>query len=186
MVAPPPKSSKTKLYSIIAVALVVVIVVVVVFVVLKKGGSSGPGGNSGVSLTTYTSSDGTFSVGYPNGWQKKAATDGTGVEFVGPADQEAFEVVNLGTSPIGPAELVSAACSAGTQATGPTSVTISGQQWSREECNSAGSAPAHLVAEAVTHNGQAFLIVYGSAQANFASDQSTYYTAMEQSFQFLK
>src|SRR5690242_1842386 len=53
-------------------------------VVMALAGCGTPGGSSsGGSLTTYTSPDSKFSIGYPGGWQ--VSSDQSGVEFTGPA-----------------------------------------------------------------------------------------------------
>jgi hypothetical protein len=151
-----------------------------------KSLKSGGGSNGGTTLVTYTSPDNTFSVGYPTGWQTKSATSGMGVEFTGPS-QQIFEVLNFGAnSALSPDDAVSIFCMAiGTKTAGPSSATISNQQWTREECETSSGTIVHTLTEAVTYKGQLFQIVYASLKESFASNQSQFFTPMEQSFKFL-
>ncbi len=192
--APPKK--RTGLIVIIAVVLLVVIIGGVIgFLLLKKGGS---GSSSTIPLTTYTSPDNTFSIGYPTGWQQKtpSSDEGSGVEFIGPASQE-FIITDLGSvadlgGSLTPALLDSAFCQggagsgggAGGAPTAPQMVNIGGQNWTEEECdNSTGEI--HAAVETVFYKNQAYLIAYASPKASFGNDRSQFYSAMEQSFKFL-
>ncbi len=170
--------------------LVVIIGGVIGFILLKKGGSNGP------TLTTYTSSDNTFSVGYPTGWQtKQPPTDvGNGIEFVGTAGQMVI-VAHVGSAGDVGSEATAlfdaGFCNGNGQGggfggapTSPQAVSIGGQNWTQEECdNSTGDK--HAAVESVVYKGEFYFIAYESSKANFASDRSQYFGAIEQSFKFL-
>ncbi len=198
----PPKKRNTGLIVIISVIVLIVLAggtVGAIALLGKKGNTTtnqGSGTPTATSILptptqpavptgfqTYTGSD--FSIAYPADWQKSNDTSGgSGVAFIGPTGED-FTIVNLGASPLSPADIADAFCmGVGSTTAGPTTVTIGGQQWTREECaNSDGTVKA--VAEAIIHNGQGYLIGYASPTATFDSDQTQYFTPMEQSFTFL-
>ncbi|HEX6778892.1 MAG TPA: hypothetical protein VF099_11865, partial [Ktedonobacterales bacterium] len=70
----------------------------------------------------------------------------------------------------------------------PTTVTLAGQQWTREDCaarNVPGAPTLKATVESVIYKGKLYTISYTSSpDATFAADRSKYYTPMEQSFAF--
>lgn len=161
-----------------------IIAAVLVLVVLALAGCGTPGGSSGGSLKTYTSPDGKFSIGYPDSWQ--VSSDQNGVEFTGPANREDFKVSTYNDNGLSPADTINGLCNipgAASLTTNISSVTIGGQQWSRAECEFSNTN-LHQMIEAITYQGSDFVIRYESLDSAFASDQSTYYLPMQQSFKF--
>ena len=71
----------------------------------------------------------------------------------------------------------------------PTTATLGGQQWTREDCaarNLPGTPTLKAVVESVIYKDKLYTISYvSSPDKTFASDRSAYYTPMEQSFTFL-
>lgn len=162
---------------------IIMVLLVAAFVIIAGCGTPG-GSSSGGSLTTYTSPDGKFSIGYPNGW--KVGSDQNRVEFTGPANREDFVVSQYSANGSGPTDIINQLCSipgAASLTTNVSSVTIGGQQWMRAECEFSNTK-LHQAIEATSYQGTDFVITYESLDAAFASDQSNYYLPMQQSFKF--
>ncbi len=133
----------------------------------------------------FTSADNSFSLAYPGDWQKSDATQGTGGQFIGP-QQQLFLVARLACAG-SPTDFDNGFCgSSGFGGTGstPQNVTVGGQSWTQEECdNSDGSG--HAVVESVVYKGGFYYIAYVSDAASFAQNKTSFFTPMEQTFQFL-
>lgn len=161
-------------------------IITALFVVVMALAGCGLGGSSsGGSLKTYTSQDGKFSIGYPDSWQ--ASSDQGGVDFTGPANHEDFKVSKYSDNGQSPSDIINQLCSipgAASLTTNISSVTIGGQQWNRAECEFSNTT-IHQMIEAISYQGSDFVITYESLDAAFASDQSSYYLPMQQSFKFL-
>jgi hypothetical protein len=63
-------------------------------------------------------------------------------------------------------------------------ITLSGQQWTQETCDTLGGI-SRAVIEGVLYKGNLYIILYVDSPDSFASDQSNYFRPMEQSFTFL-
>jgi len=202
--APQPRKGRGGLIAIIIVIVVIVLIIGVVAAVALGGKkSSGNTGNNSSSTPTVAATptpsvpsgfqkltETDFSIDYPGTWQHSGSTGNA--TFIGPEGQT-FLILSLPDSGTSPAELDAAFCS-GTGTTGggsgfggapsaPTTVTISGQSWTREECdNSDGTL--HAVVESVVYQGNDYLIAYDSTKLTFDSDKTQYFTPMEQSFAF--
>lgn len=136
-----------------------------------------------------TSPDHTFRLAYPAGWQTQTSSQDV---FTGPTGQY-FEATNDG--PLAGAadmrQLVTGYCNGvspdmAINLVQTTTVRLGGQNWTRGNCD-AGKATVTLavIVEVVIYKGLVFVIEYGSPVASFASDQTSYYALMEQSFHFL-
>ncbi|HEY7350107.1 MAG TPA: serine/threonine-protein kinase [Ktedonobacterales bacterium] len=201
-IKPPPRKKKTGLIALIS-ALALVVLLGGMLLALGLTGN-GPFGSLGANLQTtptpttgpiptgfklYTHTDHSFSIIYPtaSGWSMKAAitVNGSGEEFDGPASQ-VVQVVNGGSaqsSDTGSND--DAFCVVfGATTNGHTTVTLAGQQWTREECDSFGGI-AHAIVETIVYKGQLYLLSYASTTGSFDSNRRQYFTQMEQSFTFL-
>ncbi|HEY7123544.1 MAG TPA: PsbP-related protein [Ktedonobacterales bacterium] len=143
------------------------------------------------SVTVYTSPTNTYQISYPTGWQQQTADGNPGKSaFTGP-DNQTFEVSdNAGIAGSDPADLVNGYCQAiqPGQAANPvqtTTVSLAGQTWTKGDCDEGTQSPTELVVEVVIYKGAVYQIDYASSTANFQTDFSAYYSAMEQSFKFL-
>ena len=143
------------------------------------------------NFTVYTSPDHTYRVSYPTGWQEQTVEGNSGkVSFTGPDNQE-FEVNDHASTPGGdPAQLITDYC----QAVQPdqaashvvgTPVVLDGQTWLKAQCGAAAQPATILIVEVVTYKGAVYQIDYAAPGASFQADDTTFYTPMEQSFQFL-
>jgi hypothetical protein len=63
-------------------------------------------------------------------------------------------------------------------------VTVDGQQWTREECDSPALG-LHAIVETVVYKGKLYLLSYTSSADTFSRNRSQFFTPMEQSFTFL-
>ncbi len=198
---PPPKKSKKGLIIGIAVVLLVVIIgCAVVGVLVTRQGSSTSSTTSGNAATATTAptatatasvpagfqkfSNDSFSIYYPADWEAKPESDG-GEQFSSSQGQ-VFQVnITAGAGANSAKTFDDAYCRViGKQTADLTTVTIGGQQWTREECeDEAGTF--HSVVEAVNYKGQLFSIAYLSLKPTFDLDKAQYYSPMEQSFTFL-
>jgi serine/threonine protein kinase len=135
----------------------------------------------------FTNRDKSFSIIYPQSWSSKSALspNGVGEEFDGPANQ-IVQAVNGGqNNASNTGSNVDAFCVVyGGLPQGHSTVTIDGQKWTREECDSFGSV-SHAVVEAVVYKGNLYLLSYAAPKNSFSSDRTKYFTPMEQSFTFL-
>jgi len=126
----------------------------------------------------------TFSIDYPSNWQEAKASAGSGAQFEGPEPQ-VFIVSDAGASGGDPALFDKDFCDGfGGKPTAPKQVSIAGQQWTEEECNSS-SGTAHAAVEATFYTGHLYVIAYACYKATFAANRNQYFTPMEQSFKFL-
>jgi hypothetical protein len=200
---PPKKKSRAGLIIGIVVVLLIIIIGGIVAVALLGGKkNSGPTSNATATVAAtatpvatatpsipagfqqFTSPDNTFSIVYPSDWTKDSSSEGTGAQFVGTAGQ-IFIVTNGGAGQGDPATNDAAFCGAlGGPPSAPKQVTISGQQWTQEECDNS-SGTQHAAVDSVSYKGNLYLIAYASPKATYASDNTKYYQPMEQSFQFL-
>lgn len=133
----------------------------------------------------FTSSDNSFSLAYPGDWQQQDASSGTGGRFVGP-NQQLFLVAHLSFTG-DPAAFDNGFCGSsgfGGTASTPQTVTIGGQSWTQEECDNA-SGTEHAVVEAVSYKNNLYYIAYTSDKASFDQNRTSFFSPMEQSFQFL-
>ncbi len=66
-------------------------------------------------------------------------------------------------------------------------VSLGGQNWTRADCDAGAQGPAiRLIVEVIFYEGRGYQMDYTSPIVEFASDNKTYYSAMEHSFFFLK
>jgi serine/threonine protein kinase len=198
---PAPRSKKAGFLALVsAVALVVLLGGILLALGLTRTGPFAPPGANHQATPTptpttptipagfklYTNSDHSFSIIYPNGWSLKPAltVSGTGEQFTGPASQT-VEVTNGGPNqPANTGPNDDAFCVVFGATTNPhTTVTIAGQQWTREECDGYGGT--HAIVETVVYKGNLYLLSYASPKDSFNSNRSQYFTPMEQSFKFL-
>ena len=207
----PPRKSNTGLIVIISVIVLIVLVggaVGAIALLGKKSVSSGTTVGSTPTKTTTASATNTptlpttaptasvpggfsqfsnsdFSIDYPSDWMKTASTgQGSGIVFTS-STGDVFEVGTIAGGQVAPTVFDDAYCKGiGMKAAGPTSVTIGGQQWTQETCTTTNGSIESVV-EAVDHSNKLFLIAYASPAPTFASDQSQFFTPMEQSFMFL-
>lgn len=142
-----------------------------------------------IGMTVYTSPDHTYQLSYPTGWQASVADGNPGkVDFSG--SNQNFEVNDAAsTTPGGdPAQLITDYCNAIGQNTSHvtgTPVVLAGQTWFKAECGDDTHPSEPLLVEVVTYQGAVYQIDYSSPAASFQTDDTTHYTPMEQSFQFL-
>ncbi len=135
----------------------------------------------------YIHKDHSFSIIYPGSWSlgPAATVSGSGEQFTGPAHQT-VQIVHGGstqTSDLGTS--VDAFCLTFALTTNAhTTVTLAGQQWTREECNNA-TLGIHAIVEAAAYKGTLYLLSYASPTSAFNNNRSQYFTPMEQSFKFL-
>jgi hypothetical protein len=150
-----------------------------------------PTNTPATGFTFYTSPDHKYKLSYPTGWQEQTADGNPGkASFSGP-DSQYFEVSDNAGIPGGdPAQLVTDYCQAvqpgqdSGQVVG-TPVVLAGQTWFKAQCGADAQPPYPLIVEVVTYQGAVFQIDYSSPAASFQTDDTAFYTSMEQSFQFL-
>ncbi len=196
---PPPRKRKNRLITLLSAAtLLALLGSLLLTLALTR---TGPFASSDINQQTtptptaalppgfnlYTHSDHSFRIIYPKDWQAKPATtvSGSGEQFTGPADQ-VVQVVNGGNGqPEDVGSSIDAFCV--TFSFGPasphTSITLAGQQWTREECDN--PLGLHAIAEATLYKGHLYLISFASPSDSFNSNRAKYFTPMEQGFAFL-
>ena len=175
---------------LIAAALALVILVGSTgFLIAKKATSYSPTIPAGYNV--FTSPDKSFRIAYPSDWQVSDAGAGTGVRFEGPAHQVVIVTTVAGLTD-DPASIDSAFCQGqggnggfGGSASSPKTVSIGGQSWTQEECDT-GDQSGHAAVAALTYQGNSYLLTYASPKASFNSNQRTFFSPIEGSFQFLK
>jgi hypothetical protein len=148
-----------------------------------------PTNTPATGLTVYTSSDHKYQLSYPTGWQVNEVSGDSGkVDFSGP-NQDFMVSDDAGTQGADPAQLITDWCNAigrtTSQVVKGTPVVLAGQTWFKAECGDDAQPSEPLLVEVVTYQGAVYQIDYTSPAASFQSDDTTYYTPMEQSFQFL-
>jgi serine/threonine protein kinase len=200
--SPAPRSRQSRLIALgSVVALVVVLGGVLLALGLTKTGPFAPSANHQATPTPttpaipagfklYTNKGQNFSIIYPGGWSVQPATtvNGSGEQFNGPANQvvQATHGGAAQASDLGSA--VDAFCItfsfSPTGTNGHTTVTVAGQQWTREECDNP-TLSLHAIVEAIAYKGSLYLLSYASPAGAFNSNRSKYFTPMEQSFTFL-
>ncbi len=145
-------------------------------------------------FTVYTSSNHTYSISYPTGWQAQTADGNPGkITFTGPNNQEFDITDHYGTSGGGQQQLATEVCQTMAdpgkpQTPGPvigTIVELGGQSWFKASCSADAQPSTVLIVEVVTYKGANYVIDYTSPGASFNADDTTYYEPMQQSFQFL-
>jgi hypothetical protein len=211
---PAPRPTAKKRRTGLMVALVVVVLVVLVvgvggFLLLTRGTpknstNTGSGGNGSRSATATSSvpagfqqfKNSAFSILYPNGWkaQEMPVQQASEEQFLGPAGAVTRSLkVDVFDKTRPPKEEDDALClgfsgNPTAQAT-PTTVTLGGQQWTREDCaarNIPGTPTLKATVESVLYKNKLYTISYvSSPEETFARDRGAYYTPMEQSFTFL-
>jgi hypothetical protein len=146
--------------------------------------TAAPTPNLPAGFQQFTSSDGTFSIAYPATWQQTTPTAGTGAQFSGPDGQQLI-VLNAGQGQGDVATNEAAFCrSVGGPPSTPTTVTIGGQSWTQVECDNA-DATRHAAVDGITYKDSLYLIAYGASSDTFDQNRTSFFTPMEQSFQFL-
>ncbi len=199
---PPPGKKKTGLIALISVIVLVALVggTLLTLGLTKSGPFAPPSANHQTTPTPtpttptipagfklFTNRDKSFSIIYPQSWSHKNALspNGTGEEFDGPSNQ-IVQALNGGKNdPSNTGSNDDAFCVVYGAITNPhTTVTIAGQKWTREECDSFGGV-SHAVVESVVYKGNLYLLSYASDKGTFNSDRAKYFTPMEQSFKFL-
>lgn len=201
--APTPKKRRTGLIvAIVVIALVVVIGGVGGGILLtRKGNTSNAASTPGATSTTASAATATagapagfqqfknseFSILYPKDWQPMTAQD---KEVFKRPNGDAGFVVQVSSQTTQPKAADDMYCLTANPTQRPTATTISlgGQQWTREDCGSVTLANQshHAAVESVMYKNKLYTISYTSSPADtFASDRSKYFTPMEQSFTFL-
>ena len=193
-----PGNKKPGLVAVIsAVVLVVLVGGILLTLGLTKTGPFAPSSaNNRTTPTTstvpagfklFTNQDKTFSIIYPEKWSVKdpISISGVGKEFDGPANQ-VLQVSNGGSSQSSETGTSDDAfCLVfGATTNAHTTVTIDGQTWTREECDSYASI-SHAIVETVVYKGNLYLLSYAAPKDTFNSDRTRYFTPMEESFTFL-
>src|SRR5579883_280824 len=140
-------------------------------------------------FSLYISPDRTFSIIHPTTWKPGATSLGSdGAEFDSPAGpSQMFTAVNQGPQSGDALSADDAFCASFslTGSPGPhKTITLSGQQWMQETCDTLGGI-SHAVIEGVMYKGNLYIILYVDFPNSFKSDQTAYFTPMEQSFSFL-
>jgi hypothetical protein len=146
---------------------------------------------SASGLTAYTSPDHKYRLSYPSGWQVQTADGNPGkASFMGPNNQY-FEVSDDASIPGAELDqLITQYCQAvqpgqaASHVVGIT-VTLGGQTWFKAPCSADAQPASELIVEVTTYKGSVYQLDYSSPGPSFLSDDSTFYTPMEQSFQFL-
>ncbi len=180
----PPRKRRTGLIVLISLLVVVIGGAAAAFFTLGPGSSLFAPTCSLSGFTAYNSPDKTFCVAYPTGWQVAPALQGSGARFSGPSNQ-LFSVSNVGAISGTPTSYAVAACRSLLGRVGQTTtVTLSGQTWTQMSCTINGSL-GRVIIESVIYKGDLYHMDYGSSTATFASNQSQFFTPMEQSFRFL-
>ncbi len=200
----PPKKSKTGLIILIVVILVVLIGGGVAAAVALGGKKGSPTTGNSNTPTTSTPTPGVtpspttpsipsgfqqfsnsnFSVIYPSAWTAKSDSSSNGGEDFTSTTGQLFQVLiePTGTQDEIPTYLDTLCSIFGTKIGSVTTVTIGGQQWQQETCGDNGTPDGTV--EAVIYKGQLYSIDYASLAGGFTTDQTQYYTPMEQSFKF--
>jgi len=193
---PPGQRPRRPRWLIGALALLVVVMLIAGGLALSLSGKFAPG--VGVSATAthrptptpttrlYTNGDGSFQFSYPSSWKAVAANVpyGKGTDIDGPGDRVAT-VSNQGPSQVSAGDTDDNFCHGFAALSAPHStVTISGQHWTMEQCLSLVQ-PLTAIVEAIIYHGNTYFIAYHSDNTTFASDRQKYFIPMEQSFTFL-
>lgn len=140
----------------------------------------------------FTSADHIYQIAYPAGWQVTNPYGNKAIEdFTGP--NQIFEVHELpGDAGNDPAKIANDFCQAMQAGVSPNpvqtnTVSLGGQKWTRADCDAGAQGPAiRLIVEVIFYEGRGYQMDYTSPIVEFASDNKTYYSAMEHSFFFLK
>lgn len=205
---PPRKRRAGLIVAIVLVLLVVVIGGAVGSFLLIKGktpnSATTPGADGGANAPTATTSassgfqafqNSAFRILYPTGWlsQQMPVQQGTEQKFLAPSGAVTRSLtVDVFDKTRPPKDEDDALCLGysgnPTAKVTPTTVTLAGQQWTREDCaarNVPGAPTLKATVESVIYKGKLYTISYTSSpDATFAADRSKYYTPMEQSFAF--
>jgi serine/threonine protein kinase len=198
-VKPPAARKRSSMIALVsAIALVALLGGTLLTLGLTRSGPFAPPGSANHQATPtsasipagfklFTNSDRSFSIAYPSGWSMKPVlpTSGTGEEFDGPSTQ-IVQVTNGGpnqSTDTGTSD--DAFCiTFGLTTSGHTTVTIDGQRWTREECDSYASI-SHGLVETVVYKGHLYLLSYAAPKDTFNNTRTQFFTPMEQSFKFL-
>lgn len=143
---------------------------------------------------SFTNSDNTFRIAYPSDWEQSDAAHGTGATFKGP-DGQTFIISNVGSTQdftdFTPARFDDDVCTGnegfdgfGGTTSSTQTVSIGGQDWTQEECES-GDGTLHVAVETIIYQDTFFTMVYYSTPSTFDSNRDLYFSPMEQSFTFL-
>lgn len=203
--APAPRRSHAMAWTIgsIAIALVVILAVVGGVLAVRRLGpqiahdAATATATVPANFTVYTDTHGQFRLNVPTGWSTTTQTDFTG--FASPSDDADFAISTVGVT-LTPSDMQSsadeffkAADSGGggngtySNLQGPTSVTVGGTTWTREEADLAvKGGTLHAVVLITNHGSGAFLLAYAAFSDVFASTDSNAFQPMLNSFQFLK
>lgn len=199
--APPLRNRSTGMTALVTVILLAVIGGGIAAGVILTGGAHpsqhAPGSSSSPpsGYQSFTNSDNTFRIAYPADWVQSAAAHGTGATFKGP-DGQTFIVSNVGGPQNYPANFTPTrfdddVCTSnegfdgfgGTAGTTQT-VSLGGQVWTQEACDS-GDGTVHVIVDTILYQNTFFTMVYYSAPSTFDSNRGMYFSPMEQSFGFL-
>lgn len=140
----------------------------------------------------YTSSSHVYQISYPAGWQVQPSADGgDNVSFIGPNNR--YVDVNDYADKSGGASLEEQALQACKGFQGDkdtdhvigTPVELGGQTWFKTQCNIEAQPATTLILEVTVYKGTVYTIDYTSPVASFDADDTTFYTPIEKSFQFL-
>jgi hypothetical protein len=165
----------------------------------KPSPSPSPSPTSSTTLTTYQGKG--FTIGYPQSW--KVTASGDAVSFTDPATLNYFQI-GITPDPGGVASsntIVTASVNAAKATLKnpqtvnvPPTTTIGGESWVQKSIagtttgNGQNGVVQFVVAcdnhPASSPSTKAFIVVYGTAQQVFATDNTTYYQPMLQSFKF--
>jgi len=135
----------------------------------------------------YTNSDHSFRLIYPDSWSMKASLNlsGTGVQFNGPSSLVALATNGGSSQPGNDGPNADAFCATFGGTINPrTTVTIAGQKWTQEQCDSFASV-SHALVETIIYKGDLYLLSFAAPPDTFANNLKQYFTPMENSFTFL-